>query len=345
MVTVSEFGKLSDGTSVSKYTIKNAAGMELQVLDLGAILQSAIVPDKDGKMIDVTLGYDTVEPYAEGMNCFGGTIGRHANRIKNGTFEIGGVTYQLFLNDGINNLHSMPDGFHIRMFRGEIVGENAVKFTIDSPDGDQGFPGHAVCSVTYTLTEDNAMELSYDCESDKDTVMNMTNHAYWNLDGYGEGSVEKHLLKLNAVNYTPLLPNQTPSGEVVPVEGTPFDFREFKEIGRDLHTENEQLTIGSGYDHNFMIDGKGMRVHAVLKGEKSGITMTVCSDLPAIQLYTGNCLDTKEPGKGGAQYVRYSGVALETQYVPDALNLPQFESPILKAGEKYLTKTIYKFEA
>lgn len=345
MVTVSEFGKLDDGRVVSKYTITNAAGMELDVIDLGAVLQSAIVPDKDGNMIDVTLGYDTVAPYAEGMNCFGGTIGRHANRIKNGTFEINGVKYQLFLNDGINNLHSMPDGFHIRMFKGEIVGENAVKFTIDSPDGDQGFPGHAICSVTYTLTDDNAMELSYDCESDKDTVMNMTNHAYWNLNGFADGSVEKHLLKFNAVNYTPLLPNQTPNGEVVPVEGTPFDFREFKEIGKDLHVENEQLKIGGGIDHNFMIDGEGLRVHAVLKGEKSGITMTVLSDLPAIQCYTGNFLATETPGKGGAKYVQYGGVALETQYVPDALNLPQFESPILKAGEKYLTTTIYKFEA
>ncbi len=345
MVTVSEFGKMSDGTPVSKYTITNAAGMELGVLDLGAILQSAIVPDKDGNRIDVTLGYDTVEPYAAGMNCFGGTIGRHANRIKNGTFEINGVKYQLFLNNGINNLHSAPNGFHIRMYKGEIVADNAVKFTIDSPDGDQGFPGHAVCSVTYTLTDDNAMELSYECTCDKDTVMNMTNHAYWNLNGFADGSVEKHLLKLCAVNYTPLLSNQTPNGEVVPVEGTPFDFREFKEIGRDLYEENEQLSFGNGYDHNFMIDGEGMRVHAVLKGEKTGMTMTVCSDLPAIQVYTGNGLNVTVPGKGGAQYVKHGGIALETQYVPDALNLPQFESPILKAGEKYLTKTIYKFEA
>ncbi|MBQ4186475.1 MAG: galactose mutarotase, partial [Firmicutes bacterium] len=274
--------QLKGGSAVKKYTITNAGGSSIAVLDLGAVLQSAVFPDKDGKMLDVTLGYDYLAPYEAGLNCFGGTVGRHANRIKNGTFEINGVQYQLYRNNGINNLHSGPNGFHIRMFEAEIVGENAVKFTIESPDGDQGFPGSAVCSVTYTLTDDNAIELSYDCESDKDTIMNMTNHAYWNLDGHDQGTIEKHCLKLNAVNYTPLLPNQTPSGEIVPVEGTPFDFREFKEIGRDLHEENEQLTIGSGYDHNFMIDGEGMRVHAVLKGAKSGITMTVCSDLPAI---------------------------------------------------------------
>lgn len=345
MVTVSTFGKLKDGSEVKKYTITNKSGSSIAVLDLGAVLQSAVFPDKDGNMVDVTLGYDTAEPYEAGLNCFGGTIGRHANRIKNGTFVIDGKTYQLFLNNGINNLHSGPNGFHIRMFDAAIAGDNAVKFTIDSPEGDQGFPGHAVCSVTYTLTDENEMELSCDCTSDKDTVMNMTNHAYWNLNGHADGSIEPHLLKIAAVNYTPLLPNQTPSGEVVPVEGTPFDFREFREIGRDINAESEQLTIGSGYDHNFMIDGSGLRVHAVLKGEKSGITMTVLSDLPAIQLYTGNCLTVTTPGKGGAQYVVRGGVALETQYVPDAVNLPMFESPILKAGEKYLTKTIYRFEA
>lgn len=345
MVTVSEFGKMSDGRTVKKYTIENAAGMSISMIDLGAVLQSAIVPDKNGNKLDVTLGYDEVKPYEAGMNCFGSTIGRHANRIKGGTFTINGVKYQLFINDGINNLHSAPNGFHIRMFEAEIVGDDAVKFTMDSPEGDQGFPGHAVCSVTYSLTEDNAMVLSYEAESDKDTVMNMTNHAYWNLNGFADGSVEKHLLKISAVNYTPLLPNQTPCGDVVPVEGTPFDFREFKEIGQDINEENEQLAIGNGYDHNFMIDGEGMRVHAVLKGEKSGMTMTVCSDLPALQIYTGNGLNVSVPGKGGAMYVKHGGIALETQYVPDALNLPQFESPILKAGEKYLTKTIYKFEA
>ncbi|MCR5294422.1 MAG: galactose mutarotase [Lachnospiraceae bacterium] len=345
MIKVSEFGRMSNGSVVKSYTLSNENGMEVSILSLGALMQRVLVPDRDGVKRDVTLGFDDVLYYEKGINNFGSIIGRNANRIKNGSFVIDGKKYQMALNDGINNLHSGFYGYHLRLFTAEMLQEeNAVRFMLMSPDGDQGFPGNAVITVTYTLTQENAIEIFYEAVSDKDTIMNLTNHAYWNLNGHAEGSIEKHLLKIDSTYYTPLLVNQTPDGSCRPVEGTPFDFREFKEIGRDINAGGDQLLFGNGYDHNFMINGKGMREHAVLKGEVSGISMTILSDLPAIQFYSGNGIDTKTPGKEGKYYQLRGGLALETQYVPDAMNLDGYKSPILKAGEKYETKTIFRFE-
>ncbi len=337
------FGKTGDGRDVAAFEITNKAGASMTVISYGAILQSLVVPDAKGAMRDVVLGYDTVAPYETNPNYFGATIGRNGNRIAGAAFTLNGRRYQLAVNENDNNLHSCPDGYNFRLWEGR-AGEDGLSasFTLHSPDLDQGFPGAFDVTVTYALSEDNALSITYDGVSNADTVANMTNHSYFNLNGAGCGDIYGHCLTICADGYTPVDSQSIPLGTVAPVEGTPFDFRTAKPIGRDADLSCEQLAFTGGYDHNFALRGEGMRKAAEVFSAESGILMEVRTDLPGIQFYAGNFL-SGPAGKGGAPVVVHGGLALETQYYPNAVNEPSFASPVLKSGERYLTTTVYAF--
>ena len=339
------FGTLKDGSQVTSWRITNSKGACIRVIDYGAILVDVIVPDREGNLRDVALGYDNIADYEENPPYFGATIGRNGNRIENGSFNLNGVDYQLPINEkGRNSLHSGPDGYDSRMWKASKVDEKngCVTFSIVSPDGDQGFPGELKIAVTYMLTEENKVKIHYEGISDADTVVNMTNHSYFNLDGEGSGSIMEHELQILADGYTPVDEDAIPYGTVEPVEGTPFDFREPKMIGRDAYQENEQLEHTGGYDHNFALNGTGLREVAKAWARESGITMTVLTDQPGIQFYAGNFISGPK-GKGGKEYRPRDGFALETQHFPNSVNVLAFDSPRLNAGEAYSTTTCYVF--
>lgn len=338
------FGTTKSGEEVTAYKIINRSGSSITVIDFGAILESIVVPDAEGNFRDVALGYDNIASYELNPPYFGSTIGRNGNRIEGGTFCINGKDYKLACNEnGKNNLHSGPDGYEHRMWKGEADEEKGcVSFSIFSPAGDQGFPGNFKITVTYTLTEENAVEIHYEGVSDADTVANLTNHSYFNLDGHDAGSIMDHELLVHAEGYTPVDEYSIPYGIVESVEGTPFDFRQFKPIKQDAECVNEQLAHTGGYDHNFCLDGEGMKTAAELVSKKSGILMVVMTDQPGIQFYAGNGIGGPA-GKGGVVYGKYAGLALETQHFPNSINVLAFESPKLEAGETYSTTTCYKF--
>lgn len=340
----SVFGETKNKETVTAYTVTNSRGSFITVLDYGAVLKNVVVPDQNGTPTDVVLGYDTVEKYEQNPPHFGATIGRNGNRIEGGKFSIDGREYQMALNEnGKNNLHSGPDGYEFRMWQARTNEKNGcVSFSLESPDGDQGFPGKFTVTVTYMLTEDNKVKIHYEGTADQDTVANMTNHSYFNLNGEGSGTILNHTLQISADGYTPVDEDLIPYGTVDPVEGTPFDFRTAKTIGRDAGAENEQLAHAGGYDHNFALNGSGLRNVAHAAGDKSGITMTVMTDQPGIQFYAGNSLS--EPvGKNGHSYGLHEGFALETQHFPNSVNVLAFDSPKLEAGERYSTTTCYTF--
>ena len=368
------FGKLKDGRNAGLYILRNASGMEASVTDFGATLVSLVVPDAKGERIDVVLGYGDVSGYEDGQNTYGGTVGRFANRIGNAKFELNGETYELTANNGVNSLHGGRDFYTKRLWQTKIgfssvssrdvvaksgASESmndggpayvqdspegdSVTFVLDSPDGDQGYPGNLHLEVTYTITNSGELHIDYRAESDKDTPFNPTNHSYFNLAGHDSGvSIEEHLCKIKAGLYTPNDEGNLPTGELSLVENTPFDFRHAKPIGMDINEDDEQLRFSHGYDHNFCLDGEGYREVAGLYSEMSGIGMEVYTDLPGIQLYTGNGI-TEEDGKCLFRYKYRMGVALETQFWPDAVNKENFPGGILKAGEKFVSRTTYKF--
>ena len=340
----SSFGVTKDGSPVTLWKISNSKGAYITVMDFGAILKDIVVPDSEGKLTDVALGYDDIASYELNPPYFGATIGRCGNRIEDGKFNLGGLDYQLPLNENErNNLHSGPDGYNARMWKGTEDGENgSVTFTLTSPDGDQGFPGKLEISVTYTFTEEDEVRIHYEGRSDADTVVNMTNHSYFNLDGEGSGSIMEHELMIDADGFTPVDEYSIPYGTVESVEDTPFDFRHAKVIGRDAYAEDEQLEHTGGYDHNFALNGSGFRKVAEAWAEKSGIRMEVWTDQPGIQFYAGNFI-SGPAGKGGKEYRRRDGFALETQHFPNSVNVLAFESPRLDAGELYSTTTGYIF--
>ena len=348
-VTTLSFGVTAKGDKVTLYRITNGNGLAANVIDYGAILQSLYVPDRNGKLDDIVLGFNSITPYEFNCSFFGSTIGRNANRIGNAKFTINGKEYHLAPNDNDhNNLHSdFMTCFNKKMWKGEIIeGENAVKLSLDSPDLDQGFPGNLKASVIYRLTDDNALELEYSAVSDQDTIYNPTNHSYFNLSGESSGSAMGHKLYLNCSNYTPADAESIPTGEIAPVAGTPFDFTTATVIGDRINNYDfDQLKFGKGYDHNFVIDKKekGVELCAILSDERSGRRMTTYTDLPGVQFYAGNCI-AYQYGKGDKAYGRRCGVCLETQYFPDAINKENFESPILKAGEQFHSITRYAFD-
>lgn len=338
------FGETKNKEKVTAYTVTNAKGASITVIDFGAVLKNVCVPDKDGRLTDVVLGYDSVEDYEQNPPHFGATIGRNGNRIKGGRFSINGQEYQLALNEGgRNNLHSGPDGYEFRMWKAKTDEKNGcVSFSLESPDGDQGFPGKFNVTVTYMLTEDNKVKIHYEGVSDQDTVANMTNHSYFNLNGEGSGTILDHTLHISADGYTPIDEELIPYGTVEKVEGTPFDFRTPKTIRQDAQADNEQLQHAGGYDHNFALNGSGLRNVARVAADKTGITMTVMTDQPGVQFYAGNSI--KGPvGKNGHVYGVHEGFALETQHFPNSINVSAFDSPKLEAGERYSTTTCYTF--
>ncbi len=339
------FDKLADGREVYSYTMTNSKGVSATVLDYGAILHSVMVPDKNGVVADVTLSSPDVAAYVADTNFFGSTVGPHANRVADAVCEIDGVTYQMVKNDGENNLHSnIPDGLNKRMWDA-VEGDNSVTFSISLPDGDYCLPGKRDITVTYSLSEDSELKIEYNLTSDKNTMVNMTNHSYFNLAGHNSGSVLDHELQINASKLTVVREGAIPTGEIPSIKGTVLDFTTPKAVGRDIAADNEQLKLVNGYDFNYVVDdydGK-MKEIAVLVDPKSGRRMTVLTDLPGVQLYTGNWVENA-PGKEGATYQARNGLCLETQFYPDSIHHDNFCDVVFGPDRVYHTATIYKFE-
>ena len=336
------FGMTSKGEEARLFTIQNDKGMEIKVSDYGATLVQVRVPDKEGRLLDVVLGYDDVQGYEAGNAFFGATIGRVANRIGNGEFRLGGRTYELTRNDGQNTLHGGRDFYNKRIWKPGETQEDHVEFLMDSPSGDQGFPGNVKISVTYTLTKDNEVKIHYRAVPDADTLMNLTNHSYFNLSGHASGTVLDQEVMLYADAYARADSQSIPTGEIVPVSGTPMDFRQLKPVGAEIEEAYEALEFGKGYDHNWVLNGNGYRKAAFMRSKESGIAMEVYTDLPGMQFYTANFVD-HEKGKAGAVYNMRQAACFETQYFPDAVHKDHFEGPEVKAGEVYETTTAYRF--
>ena len=342
---INDFGSNKKGDPAKLYIFKNPNGMEMHVSDFGATLQKLIVPDKDGIKRDVVLGYDDPSGY-EGPagTFFGATVGRNANRIADASFIYNGKTYHLDKNNGNNNLHSGFDSWSFRVWKVKESTECSITFLMESPDGDQGFPGAVTAEVTYTLTDDDQIQIEYYAKPEEDTPINMTNHSYFNLNGHESGSVRTQQMWIDADAFVPTGEDLIPTGEILAVEGTPMDFRVKKAIGRDIDQDYEALVLGNGYDHNWALkdDGNYKKV-AELSSEETGITMEVYTDLPGVQVYTANFV-IHEAGKDGVIYEKNQGVCFETQYFPDAVNQPNFKSSICKKGDIYTTKTAFRFE-
>ena len=344
------FGTTKDGTEVTEYTLTNANGTSCSFIDMGAAWVTMNVKDKNGVFADVVMGYDNPDAYFMNPTSCGECVGRNANRIAHAKFTLEGKEYQLGKNNNDNNLHSGPDKWFTHVFKGELqetAEGSSVRFTKFSKDGEQGFPGNLEFAVTYTLTEDDALKIEYEACADQTTIINPTNHAYFNLAGDGSGDVFGHVLCMNADRFTPTDEYSIPYGELWDVAGTPFDFREPKTIGRDIKADYEQLQFVGGYDHNMVLNDQDgtVRLAAVFTDPESGRTMQVFTDLPGMQLYTGNNIKNTCVGKNGADYQPWMGVCFETQYYPDAMNHQDTDwpQPIFKAGEKYHSVTIYKF--
>ena len=343
-VMVSTFGKTSDGREISLYTISNQQGMQVSVTNIGAALVKVVVPDRNGVPSDVVLGFGDGGAYM-GNDCFFGVvIGPNANRTANASFCLDGTVYRLDVNDGVNNLHSHKEkGWHKRLWEA-VWNENSITFSLEDEDGNLGFPGNKKVNVTYSLDEENKLKLHYHGVSDKKTILNMTNHTYFNLEGHDSGSMENHELCLAASKYTPADEGSIPTGEIVPVAGTPMDFTVSKRIGKDIGADFEQLRFAGGYDHNWVIDDwdGSLRRIAVLKAPVSGRCMEVYSTLPGVQFYAGNFI-TKQTGKDDVVYEPRTGLCLETQYFPDSANQSKFPSCVFGEGREYDSVTVYQF--
>lgn len=341
------FGKTADGQEVTMYTLKNRNGMEATFLDYGGILHSLLVPDKKGDLVDVVLGYAEIADYENNTPGFGSFIGRHANRISKGKFELNGKTYELEKNEGENNLHSGSKSYNKFLYEIEILEEDggeSIEFSRLSPDMEQGIPGNLDISVTYTLTDDNELVIEYLAVCDQDTIVNLTHHSYFNLNGHNKGSIENHKVKIKANQFTPTDDRLIPTGELKDVEGTPMDFRDMKPIVQDIDADFGPLKQAGGYDHNFVLDISGEEIEKVIEvvDDNNIRKMEVFTDMPGLQFYTANFLNEKR-GKNGAVYGKRAGVCFETQFFPDSCNVKEFPSCVLKAGEEYDHVTIYRF--
>ena len=342
-LTVRDFGTLKNGEKAHLYIMENEKGVTAAVTDYGAALVNLLAPDKNGSLLDVVLGFDDVSGYENGTECFGASVGRSANRIAGAEFQLNGVTYQLAKNEKGNSLHSGPDLWFKRLWTVTDRGDDHVTLVLHSPDGDQGYPGNVDMQVTYTLDEENGITVHYEAVPDQDTIINMTNHSYFNLNGHDSGSVLDHTVMLAADAFTPADEESIPTGEIRPVEGTPMDFRTAKKLGEEIGADYEPLRFGGGYDHNWVLKNEnGFDKVAEVTADRSGIRMEVWTDLPGVQMYTANFLDN-EPGKDGAVYESRSAVCLETQYYPDAIHHDNFPGPVCRRGEKYDTRTAYRF--
>jgi aldose 1-epimerase len=342
-VSTQPFGKTSEGTPVDLYTLTDGA-MEVRIMTYGGIVVSVRVPDRNGKPGDVVLGYDSVDKYIANSPYFGALIGRYGNRIAHGKFVLDGVTYSLPKNDGDNSLHGGTRGFDKVVWSAQTI-KNGVELKYLSKDGDQGYPGNLQATVRYTLVGD-ALRIEYSATTDKDTVLNLTNHSYFNLAGEGSGDVLRHRLRMNASRFTPVDTTLIPTGELKPVTGTPFDFKTPHAIGERINDNDEQLRNGKGYDHNWVLDRKteGEIVEAVaVEDPATGRTLRVSTTEPGLQFYSGNFLDGSLIGKGGRAYGHRSGFCLETQHFPDSPNHENFPTTTLKPGQKYHSVTVLQF--
>lgn len=335
-----------DGRRINLYTLTNAHGLSVKAMNYGAIITSIVVPDRKGQMADIVLGHDDLKGYTPNPPYLGALVGRYANRIANGTFTIDGKTYTLAKNDGPNTLHGGLKGFDKVVWDAEPQkGKSAVSFTYLSKDGDENFPGNLNVKVTYTLTDDNELVVDYEATTDKATPINLSQHSYFNLAGEGTGDILSHELLLNADRFTPVDKALIPTGELRSVKGTPFDFSTPTKIGARIDDTYEQMVLGKGYDHNFVINrnGDGVELAARVYEPTSGRVMDVSTDQPGVQFYTGNFLDGTVTGKRGHVYKRRYGFCLETQHFPDSPNHPDFPSAILKPGATFHSKTVFKF--
>ena len=333
------------GDSTALFVLNNNNGMEVCVTNFGARIVSVLVPDRDGIMRDVVLGFDNIKDYQNVKSDFGASIGRYANRINQGRITIDGETIQLPQNNYGHCLHGGPNGWQYKVYKPVEVTRNSISFSLFSPDGDENFPGNVNAKVSYTLTDDNAIRIEYSATTDAKTVINMTNHSYFNLSGNPSNPAIDHILYINASNFTPVDSTFMTTGEIASVEGTPMDFTTHKAIGQDIENPYQQLRNGKGYDHNWVLDTKGNvnELAAKLSCPSTGIAVEVYTNEPGIQIYTGNFLKGNVVGKNGVAYPCRASVCLETQHFPDSPNKPQWPSVLLEPGQKYYSECIYKF--
>jgi aldose 1-epimerase len=334
-----------DGKATALYTLKNAAGMEVCVTNFGGRLVSVMAPDKDGNMVDVILGFDNINDYMTKPSDFGASIGRYANRIAGGKFELDGQTVTLNQNDGPNCLHGGAEGWQYQIYEAEQLDPQTLKLTLTDPDGHMGFPGNVTATVTYKLTDDNAVDILFSGTTDAPTVLSMTNHAYFNLSGDHALEGTDQVLYVNADNFTPADALLIPTGEFVPVVGTPMDFRTPKAVAQDIEADYEQLRLGNGYDHNWVLNtaGDDTKVAFSLYSPVTGILLEGYTDQPGVQVYSGNFLTGKVAGKHNVLYPRRASICLETQLFPDSPNKPEWPSATLRPGETYTHHCVYKF--
>jgi aldose 1-epimerase len=345
----SDFGKMPDGTAVALYTLTNRKGMEAKITTYGGAIVSLKTPDRKGAMGDIVLGYDDLASYTEGKSYFGALIGRYGNRIAHGKFTLDGKTYSVPVNNGENSLHGGIRGFDKRIWTAHELPGGALELTYLSKDGEEGYPGNLTATVTYTLTDDNRLRIRYVAVTDKPTVLNLTNHSYFNLKG--DGDILGHLVTINSDQFLPVDAGLIPTGKLRLVDGTPFDFRHPRTPGERIKQNDDQLKLANGYDHNWILIrpemGPGM-LSLAARVEESGVSgrvMEIYTDQPGIQFYTGNFLDGSDKGKGGQVYNQHAGFCFETQHYPDSPNIPAFPSTVLRPGQKYDTTTEFRFSA
>ncbi|MDX9772942.1 MAG: aldose epimerase family protein [Bacteroidales bacterium] len=344
MVTTENFGSV-EGKDVFLYTLTNKEGNFIKLSNYGAVISEISVPDRNGKRANVAFGYDNIDGYLNGDPYFGKVVGQYANRIAAGKFQLDGVDYTLALNNVPNSLHGGPTGWHSRVWDAEVLAKTdfpAVKFTYNKPDMEEGYPGNVVAEVVYTWTDNNEIILDYKVITDRNTIINITNHAYFNLHGSGVGDILDHEAVIRASAFTPVDSTLIPTGEIRPVEGTPFDFRTPHLIGERIGEDYDQLVLGGGYDHNFVLDNVEL-VDAEVYDPSTGRLLEVVTDQPGVQFYTGNFLDGTQTGRGGMVYNYRTGFCLETQHFPDSPNQLSFPSVVLTPEEPFLSSTTYRF--
>lgn len=340
------FESTIDGKQTILYTLKNDK-MQVNITNYGARIVSIIVPDKKGKPVDVVVGYNSVKPYSEGGDTyFGAVVGRYGNRIAKGKFKLDGTEYTLAVNNGVNSLHGGTKGFSRVVWDGQQTSDSSLELTYVSKDGEEGYPGNLTVKVTYTVSAGNQLKISYNATTDKATVLNLTNHSYFNLNGQGSGTINDHMVMINANTYTPVDSTLIPTGKLEPVKGTPFDFTSAKAINAAVNDSTDmQIKFGKGYDHNFVLNTKGNLTAkaAEVVGDQTGIVMDVYTDQPGLQFYGGNFMDGSHNIKSGKKDDYRTAFCMETQHYPDSPNQPNFPSSELKPGEQYKTSTIYAF--
>ncbi len=340
-ISKSDFGVTNTGENIQIYHLENTSGSYVEIIDFGCRLVKIVVPDREGHLTDVCLGLDTIADYEKDHASLGAVIGRVANRIKDGRFSLNGKNYQLAINNGTNHLHGGLIGYASKPWDAKVKDDKLI-LTMNSADGEEGYPGNLTLTVTYGWSEDNELSILYEASTDEDTPLNVTNHGYFNLNGEGNGDILSHELFIDADTITELDDSQAPTGKILSVDGTPFDFRNMHTIGKLMDSDHEQYKKFGTYDHNFIINGTGLREAAVLQSKESGIRMTCFTDQPGLQLYVAN-EPIPLPGKGGKRYEPHTSVCLETQHFPDSVNHDSFPTVVLHPGEAFRSKTLYHF--